>query len=43
MCKLLIVIPIVSVFDHGDEVSELLIQEGQWMEVTVHFSRESVK
>jgi hypothetical protein len=24
-------------------VSELLIQEGQWMEVTVHFSRESVK
>jgi HlyD family secretion protein len=30
-------------FDQDGQVSELLIQEGQWMEVIVHFSRESGK
>lgn len=28
-------------FDHGGQVNELLIQEGQGREVRVHFSRES--
>jgi hypothetical protein len=30
-------------FDHGGQVRELLIHEGQGREVIVHFSRESGK